>query len=104
MAENAESFSNLTKSFYLLAYIINYMPKIIEAIYENGVFKPLQKVDLKEGEKVRLKIEEISVIDRVFGILRGKDTLKALGELEDEWVFVDSSVFLKILEGDIKAK
>jgi len=83
MAENAESFSNLTKSFSLLAYIINHMPKIIEAIYENGVFKPLQKVDLKEGEKVRLKIEEISVIDRVFGILRGKDTLKALGELED---------------------
>ncbi len=29
------------------------MPKIIEAVYENGVFKPLQKVDLKEGEKVR---------------------------------------------------
>ncbi len=26
------------------------MPKIIEAIYENGVFKPLQKVDLKGGE------------------------------------------------------
>ncbi len=63
------------------------MPKIIEAVYENGVFKPLQKVDLKEGEKVRLKIEEINVVDRVFGILRGKDTLKALRELEDEWGF-----------------
>ena len=25
------------------------MPKIIEAIYENGV-KPLEKVDLKDGE------------------------------------------------------
>ncbi|KUJ94067.1 MULTISPECIES: antitoxin family protein [Archaeoglobus] len=34
------------------------MPKIIEAVYENGVFKPLQKVDLKEGEKIRLRIEE----------------------------------------------
>ena len=42
----------------MLAYIINHMPKIIEAIYENGVFKPLQKVDLKDGEKVRLKIED----------------------------------------------
>ena len=63
------------------------MPKTIEAVYENGVFKPLQKVDLKEGEKVRLKIEEINVVDRVFGILRGKDTLKALRELEDEWGF-----------------
>ena len=34
------------------------MPKVIEAIYEKGVFKPLQKVDLKEGEKVRLRIEK----------------------------------------------
>ncbi|WP_290598013.1 MULTISPECIES: antitoxin family protein [unclassified Archaeoglobus] len=25
------------------------MPKIIETVYENGVFKPLQKVDLKEA-------------------------------------------------------
>jgi len=34
------------------------MPKIIEAIYENGVFKPLQKVDLKEGERVKIKVEK----------------------------------------------
>nr|2NWT_A Chain A, UPF0165 protein AF_2212 [Archaeoglobus fulgidus]2NWT_B Chain B, UPF0165 protein AF_2212 [Archaeoglobus fulgidus] len=33
------------------------MPKIIEAVYENGVFKPLQKVDLKEGERVKIKLE-----------------------------------------------
>jgi len=33
------------------------MPKIIEAIYENGVFKPLQKVDLKEGEKAKIVLE-----------------------------------------------
>jgi len=26
------------------------MAKVIEAIYEKGVFKPLEKVDLKEGE------------------------------------------------------
>jgi len=63
------------------------MARIIEAIYENGVFKPLEKVDLREGERVRLKVEEISVVDRVFGILSGKDTLKALRELEDEWGF-----------------
>ena len=34
------------------------MPKIIEAVYENGVFKPLQKVDLKEGERVKLRVEK----------------------------------------------
>ena len=34
------------------------MAKVIEAIYENGVFKPLEKVDLKEGEKVKIKVEK----------------------------------------------
>ncbi len=33
------------------------MPKIIEVIYEDGVFKPLEKVELKEGKKMRIKIE-----------------------------------------------
>ncbi len=34
------------------------MTKVIEAIYENGVFKPLLvKVDLKEGERVKIRIE-----------------------------------------------
>ncbi len=35
-------------------YII--MAKAIEAIYEKGVFRPLEKVDLKEGEKVKITI------------------------------------------------
>ncbi len=34
------------------------MPKTIEAIYENGVFKPLEKIDLREGERVRLRVEK----------------------------------------------
>ncbi|MEM0332584.1 MAG: antitoxin family protein [Archaeoglobaceae archaeon] len=38
------------------------MPKIIEAIYEDGVFKPLEKVDLKRGEKVRVFLEERGII------------------------------------------
>jgi len=33
------------------------MTKVIEAVYEKGVFKPLEKVDLKEGEKVRIEIK-----------------------------------------------
>lgn len=32
------------------------MPKIIEVIYEDGVFKPLQKVDLKEKTKEKVII------------------------------------------------
>jgi predicted DNA-binding antitoxin AbrB/MazE fold protein len=34
------------------------MSKVIEAIYENGVFKPLQKVNLREGERVKIEIKE----------------------------------------------
>ncbi len=33
------------------------MEIVIEAIYENGVFKPLKKVNLKEGERVRIRVE-----------------------------------------------
>ena len=29
----------------------------IQAIYENGVFRPIQKVDLEEGEKVEITIK-----------------------------------------------
>ena len=36
------------------------MGEIVEAIYENGVLKPLKKLNLKEGERVKLKIEKKS--------------------------------------------
>ena len=56
------------------------MAKIIEAIYENGVFKPLEKVNLKEGEKFRLVLKEN--IDE----LRGKYGRRKIDmmELRDE--------------------
>ena len=34
----------------------NPVSQIITAIFENGVFKPLQKVDIKEHEKIEIKI------------------------------------------------
>ncbi len=34
------------------------MPKVIRVIYENGVFKPLEKVDLEEGKELKIRIEE----------------------------------------------
>ena len=30
------------------------MPKVIEAIYENGVFKPLEKVDIEEHKRIKI--------------------------------------------------
>jgi predicted DNA-binding antitoxin AbrB/MazE fold protein len=32
------------------------MPKVIEAVYENGVFKPTKKIRMKEKQKVQIKI------------------------------------------------
>jgi len=57
------------------------MPIIIEAVYENGVFKPLKKVKLKDGQKVKIRIElDISKYHGVFG----KASAKELKELEEE--------------------
>ncbi|RLI75456.1 antitoxin [Archaeoglobales archaeon] len=62
------------------------MPKVIEVIYEDGVFKPLEKVELKDGQKLKIRIEDVeSIVNEAFGLLKGKDTLKALKELDDEW-------------------
>ena len=38
------------------------MTKTIEVVYEDGVFKPLEKVEMKEGEEIKIKIKE--TIDR----------------------------------------
>ena len=59
--------------------------KVIEAIYENGVFKPLEKVDLKDKTRVRLKIEidRKEIVERYAGIL-GEADEKELREIEQE--------------------
>ena len=48
------------------------MPKVIEAVYENGVIKPLERVNLKEGERIRVEIR-MRVVDEVAGILKVSD-------------------------------
>ena len=32
------------------------MAEVINAVFENGVFKPLEKIEMKEHEKVTIKI------------------------------------------------
>ncbi|NOZ58855.1 MAG: antitoxin family protein [Euryarchaeota archaeon] len=61
------------------------MPKIIEVVYEDGVFKPLEKVNLKE--KSRAKVVVKSVSDETFGIVRvsREELKKVLEELDEEW-------------------
>ena len=31
------------------------MGRVIEVVYEDGAFKPLEKVDLKDGERLKMR-------------------------------------------------
>ena len=53
------------------------MSKVIRVRYEKGVLKPLEPVDLREGEEVRIRIER-SVRERL------KDLVGILGESSEE--------------------
>jgi len=48
------------------------MPEVIEVVYEKGVFKPLEKVNLREGEKIKVEIKR-GIVDSVAGILKVSD-------------------------------
>ena len=41
---------------------------IIEAVYEKGVFRPMQKVDLEDGEKVEITIKSEAERDLAYEI------------------------------------
>lgn len=53
------------------------MSKTIKARYENGVLKPLEPLELKEGEEVQVRIE-ISLRERL------KDLIGILGRSNEE--------------------
>ena len=63
------------------------MARVIRARYENGVLKPLESLDLKEGESVRLMVlrgarglsDVIKKISREYRDVK-EDPLKALLE------------------------
>ena len=60
----------------------------VEAIYENGVLKPLQPLPLKEHETVRVTIEpQLSWTERTAGILQWT------GEFEDLRRIVEDDEF-----------
>jgi predicted DNA-binding antitoxin AbrB/MazE fold protein len=56
--------------------------KTIECIYEDGVFKPLEKVDLKEGTKLRLRVEKFD-ISRFCGAF-GEGSMEEYEAFEEE--------------------
>lgn len=66
--------------------------KVIDCIYEKGVFKPLEKVELKEGEKVKLvlKKDRKKLLNKYIGLIKLDRPLK-LEEIldleEDAWLY-----------------
>jgi predicted DNA-binding antitoxin AbrB/MazE fold protein len=60
------------------------MGKVIEAVYENGVFKPLEKVNLKDGERVKIKVSNI--VKRTKGILDRNIVEEVIDEIEGEGI------------------
>jgi predicted DNA-binding antitoxin AbrB/MazE fold protein len=76
------------------------MPKTIEAIYEDGVFKPLKKIRLNEHQKVELNIfteDEITDITKkalsIIGI--GKSAFKDTAQKHDEYLYGKKRHLLK---------
>ncbi len=63
------------------------MARIVEAIYENGVLKPLEKLDLREGQRVRIRIieeEDVEVLLKKYRGCLGRASVRELEEIEEE--------------------
>ena len=60
------------------------MARVVEAVYEDGVLKPLQKLNLREGQRVRIRIEE-SIVD-VARRYREKHGVKLSSESIEEFL------------------
>ncbi len=63
------------------------LSRIIRARYERGVLKPLESLDLKEGEEARIQLhpdEFPELVDKV-GIEARGNVDKALREAHERW-------------------
>ncbi len=64
------------------------MSEVIECVYDDGMFKPSEKIKQKENARVRVTITE-SWMEKTFCCLKvSEDEIKeAFEELEYEWDF-----------------
>ncbi|HSD56660.1 MAG TPA: antitoxin family protein [Methanotrichaceae archaeon] len=56
--------------------------KTFDCVYEGGVLKPLSKVEFKEGERLRIRVEKFD-ISKYYGIL-GKGSAEEFEKFEEE--------------------
>ena len=57
------------------------MPKVIKAIYKDGVFKPLEKVELDEGVTLEIEVRE-SITEKTRGVISGEKMNQIIEEIE----------------------
>lgn len=66
------------------------MSQVISAIYENGVFKPMQNVEVKEHEKVTIKVVSVHEwqkrFDRITERIHKRTALHSPDEIESDIV------------------
>ncbi|PUA32746.1 MAG: hypothetical protein B7O98_04655 [Zestosphaera tikiterensis] len=64
------------------------MSKVVRVKYENGVLKPLESLELKEGEEVQVRIERNlrSRLKDIIGILGRSDEKELEKYLEETWL------------------
>ncbi|GBF09525.1 hypothetical protein apy_12500 [Aeropyrum pernix] len=63
------------------------MSKVIKVRYEKGVLKPLEPLDLREGEEVRIQVlpEEFPELADKVSVEASEDTYKILREARERW-------------------
>jgi predicted DNA-binding antitoxin AbrB/MazE fold protein len=70
------------------------MIKVIEAVYEKGVFRPLQPLDLEEGQRVQVTLPQTSLpppSPKEFAE-QIRETHRVFGQLtEEEWDDISQS-------------
>ena len=61
------------------------MVKTINAIYENGVLRPLEKLDLKESQRLKLILEVVpSVVEETQALIRARaEVVQEVAEHEE---------------------
>ena len=68
------------------------MSKTIEAVYEKGVFRPLEPISLPEGEQVQVTVPEVN--PEIQRRLAALDAFEAAleGMTEEQWEKFDEAV------------
>lgn len=63
------------------------MVKSIDAIYEGGILRPLERLDLKESQRLKLTLEVLpSVVEQTQALIRAKaEVVKDVAE-NDEYL------------------